>query len=142
MSGEALAGLPPVNQALEPAWVRHGSAATQKTYATALAFEQMLVQQLSKSLTASTGVEGESSQGSEGSEEGGPSFGTSELSSLLPQALSNGVMSAGGLGLAEQLTRELQSTQGGQSQPVQASGGIAPSPQAGAASITTRGAST
>ena len=141
MSGGGLSSLPAVNQALEPAWVRHGSAATQKTYATALAFEQMLVQQLSKSLTSSTGVEGESAQGGEGSEEGGPSFGSSELSSLLPQALSNGVMSAGGLGLAEQLTRELQSTQGGQSQPVQASGGTAPSPQAGAASITTGGVS-
>ena len=45
-------GLPVVNQTLEPAWVRDGSAATQKAYQTALAFEQMLVEQLSQSLTA------------------------------------------------------------------------------------------
>jgi len=46
MTIEASTGLPAVNQALEPAWVRHGSASTQKTYETALAFEEMLVQQL------------------------------------------------------------------------------------------------
>ena len=40
-------GLPVVNQALEPAWVRHGSAATQKAYESALAFEEVLVEQLS-----------------------------------------------------------------------------------------------
>ena len=57
----AAPGLPAVNQALEPAWVRHGSAATQKAYETALAFEQMLVEQLSKSLTATSGLGGESS---------------------------------------------------------------------------------
>ena len=45
----------------------------------------------------------------------------SQLSALLPQALSNGVMSAGGLGLAAQLTREIQVKQGA---PTQASGGV------------------
>jgi Rod binding domain-containing protein len=119
-------GLPAVNQALEPAWVRHGSASTQKTYETALAFEEMLVQQLSQSLTATSGLEGESSQSGEtGSEAGGsPSMGTSQLSSLLPQALSTGVMSAGGLGLAAQLTRALEGTQS--ALPAQAGGGTAP----------------
>ena len=41
-------GLPVVNQALEPDWVRHGSAATQKAYASALSFEETLVEQLSR----------------------------------------------------------------------------------------------
>jgi Rod binding domain-containing protein len=107
-SGSALpaSSLPPVNQTLEPAWVRHGSPATQKSYQTALAFEEMLVEQLSKSLTATSGLEGESGQEGQSSSEGGSS--SSPLSSMLPQALTSGVMSAGGLGLAAQMTRQLE----------------------------------
>ncbi len=100
------AGLPAVNQATEPTWVRQGSSATQQDYATALAFERVLVEQLTKSLAATSGFGGESSE--EGESESG---GSSELSSMLPQALSSGVMNAGGLGLAAQLTGELQGTQ-------------------------------
>lgn len=106
------AALPAVNQALEPEWVRHGSAATQKAYASALAFEQTLVEQLSKALTAASGLTGESSQaGESGSEEGGSPAGgaqASQLSSMLPQALTASVMNAGGLGMAAQMTRELE----------------------------------
>jgi Rod binding domain-containing protein len=108
-------GLPVVNQALEPAWVRHGSAATQKSYQTALAFEEMLVEQLSKSLTATSGLEGESGAQGESSAEGGSSAqgaSSSPLSSMLPQALTSGVMSAGGLGLAAQMTHQQESATG------------------------------
>jgi hypothetical protein len=105
-------GLPAVNQAFEPAWVRKGSSATQKAYASALAFEQTLVEQLSQSLASTSGLDGESSQeGGSGSEEAGSSgtgAGASQLSSMLPQALTASVMNAGGLGLAAQMTRELQ----------------------------------
>jgi Rod binding domain-containing protein len=101
-------GLPTVNQTLEPAWVRKGSAATQKAYETALAFEQMLVEELSQSLTASSGLGGESGQEGESSEgASGDSGASGPLSSMLPQALTSGVMSAGGLGLAAQMTRQL-----------------------------------
>jgi hypothetical protein len=112
------AGLPIVNQALEPASVRNGSPAVQKAYASALNFEAMLVQQLSQALTQGTGLGGE-----EGSEEGmggasgggsegasGPAGGgavNSQLASLLPQALTEGVMRQGGLGLAKQLVGAL-----------------------------------
>jgi Rod binding domain-containing protein len=106
-------GLPVVNQALEPAWVRHGSPSTQKAYQSALSFEQTLVEQLSKSLAATSGLGGEESSGEgESSEEGGASSG--ELSSMLPQALSSSVMSAGGLGLAAELTRGLESAESAQ----------------------------
>jgi Rod binding domain-containing protein len=105
-------GLPVVNQALEPTWVRHGSPSTQKAYASALSFEQTLVEQLSKSLAATSGLGGEESGEGESSEEGGASSG--ELSSMLPQALSSSVMSAGGLGLAAELTRGLESAEGAQ----------------------------
>jgi Rod binding domain-containing protein len=122
------AGLPAVNQALEPAWVRNGSSATQKAYTSALAFEQTLVEQLSQSLASTSGLDGESSQvGGTGSEEGGSSgseAGDSQISSMLPQALTASVMNAGGLGLASQMTRELDAT--GAAAQAQASGGTAP----------------
>ncbi len=107
----AATGLPVVNQALEPAWVRHGSASTQKAYASALAFEQSLVEQLAKSLADTSGLGGEGSP--EGGESGseGSGAGASQLSSMLPQALTNSLMDAGGLGMAAQMTRQLQGVQ-------------------------------
>jgi Rod binding domain-containing protein len=105
---EGATGLPVVNQALEPEWVRHGSASTQKAYETALEFEQTLVEQLSKSMAASSGLGGESSQEEGSGGEGGSSASDSEISSMLPQALTSSVMSAGGLGLAAQLTHQLE----------------------------------
>jgi hypothetical protein len=142
----ASAGLPAVDQALEPEWVRHGSASTQKAYESALSFEQTLVEQLSQSLTATSGLDGESSQeGESDSEEGGSSASggsDSQLSSMLPQALSSGVMRAGGLGLAAQLTRELEGAQGATQ--THATGGTAPAATttigAGAAPTATTGA--
>lgn len=117
-------GLPLVDQALEPASVREGSPARQQAYARALDFESMLVQQLSQSLVATSGLGEESEAGSESST-GGEATGASSglgsassagfggagggaLSSLLPEALSNGVMSQGGLGLATQLMNDLE----------------------------------
>ncbi|HLM86672.1 MAG TPA: hypothetical protein VK272_10845 [Solirubrobacteraceae bacterium] len=119
-------GLPIVNQAREPRWVRDGSPATQKSYERALAFEDTLVEQLARSLTASSGLGGESSQEGEGGGEEGSSpmssAGESQLSSMLPQALTSSVMNAGGLGLAAQMTRDAQSFA-----PASASGGTGPS---------------
>jgi hypothetical protein len=112
----AAAGLPTVNQALEPEWVRHGSAATQKAYESALSFEQALVEQLSKSLADTSGLSGESSSEGESGSEGGSAAGgasASQLSSMLPQALTAGVMDAGGLGMAAQMTRGLEGVQAG-----------------------------
>jgi hypothetical protein len=98
-------GLPIVNQATEPEWVRKGSPDTQKAYESALSFEETLVEQISKTLTSTSDLSGES-EGESGSEEG--SGGNSALSSMLPQALTTSVMDAGGLGLAAEMTRNLQ----------------------------------
>ncbi len=114
-------GMPIVNQALEPKWVRDGSPATQKAYESALAFEDSLVEQLSQTLTATSGLTGESEQGSEDAGASSSETGDSELSSLLPQGLSASVMSAGGLGLAAQMTRELEGVHAGTD--TQANGG-------------------
>jgi len=131
-------GLPVVNQTLEPAWVRKGSASTQKAYQTALAFEEMLVEQLSKSLTATSGLESESGQGGGSSAEAGSS--SSPLSSMLPQALTSGVMSAGGLGLAAQMTRQLEGAAAAAQPSV--TGGAAPGTTGGASAPTGIGTAT
>jgi len=103
------AAVPVVDQALEPAWVRRGSAATQQDYATALSFERVLVEQLTKSLAATSGLGGQSAEVGESAQGAEPSdAGSSQLSSLLPGALSSGVMNAGGLGLAAQMTRAME----------------------------------
>jgi Rod binding domain-containing protein len=127
-------GVPAVDQALEPAWVRHGSAATQQAYASALAFEQTLVEQLSQSLASTSGLGGESSEEGSSSEAGGSEgTGSSPISSMLPQALAAGVMHGGGLGLAAQLTRDLENAGGA----TRAHGDDAGAPAAGAAATRT-----
>jgi Rod binding domain-containing protein len=104
------ADLPVVNQALEPAWVRHGSQGTQQAYESALSFEQTLVEQLAKSLAATSGLSGEGAQEGEAGSEGS-SAGTSQLASMLPQSLTSSIMNAGGLGMAAQMTRQLEGVQ-------------------------------
>jgi hypothetical protein len=146
------AALPAVNQAFEPEWVRRGSPATQKAYASALAFEQTLVEQLSTALTATSGLGGASSPEGEGSQEdasgsegdGASAFGAgnSALSSMLPQSLSAGVMDAGGLGMAAQMTRELEGAGAAAPTQEQASGGTAPGASSGAGSSGAIGATT
>lgn len=105
-------GLPPVNSTFEPAWVRNGSTQVKQDYRTAQAFEEMLVEQLAGSLTEAGGI-GAGESESEGQGEGSPpKLGGGAASAMLPQALSRGILAGGGLGLAEQLTRELEGTQG------------------------------
>jgi hypothetical protein len=134
------AGLPAVNQALEPEWVRRGSPATQKAYQSALAFEQTFVEQLSKSLTDTSGLAGESSPEGESGSEGGSAAagaGNSQLSSMLPQALTASVMNAGGLGMAAQMTRALDGVPSAAQ--THASTGAAPVAATGVATADTTG---
>lgn len=106
-AGEALpsSALPAGAAASAPAWVRHGSASVQSDYAAGLAFEQLLATQLASSLTATAGLGEESGESEEG---GATAAGGGALGSLLPQALATSVTQGGGLGLAAQLTREMQ----------------------------------
>jgi Rod binding domain-containing protein len=110
VSASQSTGLPPVESALEPAWVRKGSTQVQQDYQAALGFEEVLTQQLASAMTPSSSEE-EGGEG-EGSASG---FGSSGLSSMLPQALSQGIASGGGLGLASQLTRDMLGPAGLQS---------------------------
>jgi hypothetical protein len=113
-------GLPPVdpsapngaaatNQAQLPASIRDGNTAAKSAYQAALGFEQLLVEQLTTQLAASaTGSDASSADGSSGS---GGLMGSDPASSmyarLLPSALTSGVMSSGGTGMALALARAL-----------------------------------
>ncbi|HEY1834504.1 MAG TPA: hypothetical protein VGG08_08715 [Solirubrobacteraceae bacterium] len=144
LGGSLPASVAPVNQALEPAWVRNGSTATQQAYHTALAFEEMLLEQLSSALTQD-GVQGEGEEaGAAEGEESAPKLGGGLFSSMLPQALSQGLVAGGGLGVADELTRELQAreslTQGtGASAATSPVPTVVPTTAGGSASSSTAG---
>ena len=95
-------GLPPIDQSLIPAAVRNAGPSSVKTYQTALSFEGMLDEQLAQALTQTL-------QGSDSSDDDGssPDAATSLTLQLLPQSLSQGLVSAGGIGLAGQLYQAL-----------------------------------
>jgi Rod binding domain-containing protein len=113
--------VPPVNAATEPADIRNGNARAKQAYQEALGFEDMLMQQLTTELAStvtSSGGDGSAdgsssdsgSSGSHGSSAAGilgsdPS--TSAFASLIPTALTESLMSAGGVGIAENLARAL-----------------------------------
>jgi len=101
---------PTVDPALEPAAVRHGDANAKQAYQVGLAFEQMLVDQLSQQLSATvSGSDGSSDGSASGSSDGlsGTDSSSNPYSQLLPQALGSGVMSAGGLGVAAQIASSI-----------------------------------
>lgn len=133
----SLYSLPPVNPALEPASVRQGSAQTKQAYQAGLAFEQMLVDQLSQELTATAGATGDGSDGSSDGSGGlfGTDAATSAYAQMLPQALTSGVMSAGGLGIAAQLAGEL-SPASANATSAPGTGDRAPGPSAASAAVT------
>jgi Rod binding domain-containing protein len=91
------------NPALEPASVRNGSAAVKQDYQEALGFESVLVNELAQQLVSSSGLSdpGDSSDSSDADASNDPT--ASAFASLLPGALTNSIMSNGGLGLAAQI---------------------------------------
>jgi Rod binding domain-containing protein len=88
----SISGLPVVSEAALPADVRNGTAADKKAYRTALGFEQMLVDQMVKSMAGDSGplAEGDYAQ-------------------TLQTSLSSAIEGAGGLGLAQQLYKDIKS---------------------------------
>lgn len=88
-----IAGLPPIDRATLPPDVRAASPQRQDAYTAALGFERLLVQQLTESLAASA----REALG-----------GDSPYANLLPEAMTDGVMNGGGLGLARQLADAIE----------------------------------
>jgi hypothetical protein len=79
--------LPPVDQSLLPADIRSAPTQVKQQYQAALSFEQSLVSELTKQL----------------SQTAGSSLKDSPYAQLLPDALSDAITSAGGLGLAREM---------------------------------------
>ena len=85
----SLAGLPPIDQALLPADIRTAAPARKDAYEAGLGFERLLVA-AAHAVARRTRRETRSAA-------------TRRTRTLLPDALTDGVMSGGGLGLARQL---------------------------------------
>jgi Rod binding domain-containing protein len=112
------AGIPNLNVATIPENIRNGDSKAKAAYSEGLAFEDMLVNELSQQL-ANTMYGGSGSDGSDDSTDGssdstdGSSSGSSMLggasayASMIPQALTSSIMNGGGLGMAESFAQEL-----------------------------------
>ena len=104
---------PPVAAANEPADIRNGNAAAKNAYQEALGFEDILVQQLTQQMAdtvTSPGSDSSDSGGASDSSSGGilgsdPS--TSAFASMIPTALTQSIMSSGGVGIADSLARAI-----------------------------------
>ncbi|HZO96368.1 MAG TPA: hypothetical protein VFB42_03255 [Gaiellaceae bacterium] len=97
-------GLPPVDAARLPAEVRAAGPHAVALYQAALSFEGVLDEQLARSLVATLRPPDGGDAGSAGS----------LLSELLPQAVAQSLVAAGGLGLAPELYRTLSGPAAGQ----------------------------
>jgi hypothetical protein len=121
--------LPPIDPALEPASVRNGNQQAKNAYATGLAFEDVLVNELAQEMEntvpgldgSSDGLGGTSDDSSDDSSSSGGVLGggagLGAYSSLLPQTLSTAVMSGGGTGVALQIAQAIDPALMGASQP-------------------------
>jgi Rod binding domain-containing protein len=113
--GTIASSLPPVDAANEPADIRNGNTAAKNAYQEALGFEDVLVQQLTQELASTVssptddGSSGDSSGDSSDSSGGilGSDPSTSGFASMIPTALTQSIMSSGGLGIAAQLAQSI-----------------------------------
>ena len=109
------AGIPNLNVATVPANIRTGGSKAMQAYSEGLAFEDMLVnelsQQLAKTMYGGTGdgsSAGSSSSSTDGSSSGSSMLGgASAYASMIPQALTSSIMDDGGIGMAESFAQEL-----------------------------------
>jgi Rod binding domain-containing protein len=109
---------PLLDPATEPASVRNGDQKAKDAYATGVAFENVLVNQLAQQMTATVpGLDGsddglggttDSGGGSSGSTGGlGASGGLGAYASLLPQTLANSITAGGGTGIAMEIAKSI-----------------------------------
>ncbi|MGH2872997.1 MAG: hypothetical protein ACRDL5_11125 [Solirubrobacteraceae bacterium] len=137
MSTLPISSLLPTGAATEPQSIRNGGAAAQNAYQEGLAFEDVLVNELAQQLTATVpgldgtdddGLGGTDSDGLGGTDDSGDSMlGGSAIgaySSLLPQALSDGIMSGGGTGVAMQIAEAIDPALNNPTSASDSSGGV------------------
>ncbi len=113
------AGIPNLNVAEIPANIRNGNAKAMQAYSEGLAFESVLVneltQQLAGTMFAGSGQNSGAAAGSGAADVSTPAGGSTDglmggasaYGALIPQALSSSIMAGGGLGLAEQFAQQL-----------------------------------
>jgi Rod binding domain-containing protein len=107
--------LPPIDAANEPADIRNGNATAQKAYQEALGFEDILVQQLTQELASTVTSPSDDGSGDGSGDSSSDSSGgilgsdpsTSAFAGMIPTALTNSIMSSGGLGIAQQLAQAI-----------------------------------
>jgi Rod binding domain-containing protein len=106
--------LPPIDQSLLPADIRNGDAKAKQAYQQALGFEDILVNQLTQQLaktvvSPSDGSSDDGSGGSSGSSGGilGSDPSASMFAGMIPTALTQSIMSSGGVGVADSLARAI-----------------------------------
>ena len=98
--------LSPIDAAQMPADVRKAGSGAEKLYSTALDFENVLLQQLTKELDTSQS----DSSSDDSSGDGSSSDGTTAMyTQMLPQAFATGITDAGGVGLAHDIYTSLAS---------------------------------
>ncbi|HZE03690.1 MAG TPA: hypothetical protein VE127_00605 [Solirubrobacteraceae bacterium] len=116
MSSLPAANLPPIDAALMPADIRNGDARAKHAFQEALGFENILMQQLTQQLADTVTSPGGGSSDSGGSSD--PSASSSggilgsdpsanAFASLIPTALTQSIMSGGGVGIADRLAHAL-----------------------------------
>ena len=99
-------GLPVISDTLLPASVRNGSASDKQDYKAALGFEQMLVGQLVQAMAGS----GASAAGGDDDDEAANPLASGPMAGQMQDALTSALMGAGGLGLAGQIYKGMQSS--------------------------------
>jgi Rod binding domain-containing protein len=95
-------GLPVISDALLPASVRNGSASDKQDYKAALGFEQLLVGQLVQTMVGAD-------TGGDDDETPNP-LASGPMAGQMQDALTGALMSAGGLGLAGQIYKGMQTS--------------------------------
>lgn len=113
MTGLPATNLPPIDQALLPADIRNGDAKAKQAYQEALGFEDILMQQLTQQLadtvTSPGGDASDSGDSGDGFATGllGSDPSTNAFASMIPTAITQSIMSGGGVGIADRLAHAL-----------------------------------
>jgi hypothetical protein len=102
-------GLPVISDLQLPAAVRDGSDKDKQTYKTAMGFEQMLVGQLVQTMAGSDAAAGSGSEDEDGTTTVSNPLASGPFAAQMQDALSTALMGAGGLGLAGQIYKGMQS---------------------------------
>ena len=107
---DPLSSLPVIPDTALPADVRNGTTQDKQAYTAALGFERQLLTQLTQAMVDSTQQDQDSSDDSDSTDDGSDAV-TQAYNQMLPDQLADGLIAAGGTGLAENLYRALRQEQ-------------------------------